>query len=588
MVPDKKYVPIDADIYKKTNDSDSVDHRIVMESLAQLQFEKRDTAIQKEALNLRARPLTSMGMASPSMMAPYQEYVTPMYIKGSSGYPHMQSWYPLYAPMSPESHMGSHGMDVRNQHHTLTPDMGPRNAAMAYSMVYQPVGMVPSQQWVGYGHHSNVGAQEALRQQQHQQQSVPRGKTKAQPKSTKKYPVPLRISCSEYESKKEEFRVECDKCKSLELMSKNLLEAERAKGRPSLHQLTVLKSTLQTPKFTKEFVQNLPPIYLIECGMEYEGSKALQKVMQDNAGNKALIAELHKALLPFMTELSLDVFGNYIVQQFLTLGDDDIKSSIGSILKKRAISLSVHLYGCRVIQCGINNLSQEDRQDLCDIIEPFTLLFVESPNANHVIQSILRIRNEHRPSSLTSIHAVICQHAAILAEHDFGCRVLQAALESQISSELELQTIKLLAPKFAELTQHEHGNFVVQQLVESDLHGAREMVLVSILKSSIFVHSCHKYASNLIEKLLLHGSQPQREQIIRAILIESDSISDSPGRAHAAIAKLTADKYGNYVMQMALEVAAPLEKQLLLSYLSEHSNFLRDSTYGKHLLSYLQ
>ena len=101
-------------------------------------------------------------------------------------------------------------------------------------------------------------------------------------------------------------------------------------------------------------------------------------------------------------------------------------------------------------------------------------------------------------------------------------------------------------------------------------------------------HSCHKYASNLIEKLLLHGSQPQREQIIKTILIESDSISDSPGRAHAAIAKLTADKYGNYVMQMALEVAAPLEKQLLLSYLSEHSNFLRDSTYGKHLLSYLQ
>jgi pumilio RNA-binding family len=62
--------------------------------------------------------------------------------------------------------------------------------------------------------------------------------------------------------------------------------------------------------------------------------------------------------------------------------------------------------------------------------------------------------------------------------------------------------------------------------------------------------SQHKYASNVVEGCLKHGSPPQRVAILGQLLRASEG-EGGP----LAVPALARHKYGNYVVQRALQVS---------------------------------
>ena len=66
--------------------------------------------------------------------------------------------------------------------------------------------------------------------------------------------------------------------------------------------------------------------------------------------NLPQVTEIFAEVRPMVRELMSDVFGNYVVQKILEKGTDEQKDSIAIAIRDRAVELSHHTYGCRIVQ----------------------------------------------------------------------------------------------------------------------------------------------------------------------------------------------------------------------------------------------
>lgn len=53
---------------------------------------------------------------------------------------------------------------------------------------------------------------------------------------------------------------------------------------------------------------------------------------------------------------------------------------------------------------------------------------------------------------------------------------------------------------------------------------------------------------------------------------------------HSILLKMMTNRYGNYVIQKALDVAVPEQKQELVMLIYPHLPIMRRYTYGKHIV----
>lgn len=51
-----------------------------------------------------------------------------------------------------------------------------------------------------------------------------------------------------------------------------------------------------------------------------------------------------------------DVFGNYVIQKFFEHGNQGQKKTLAGQMKSHILTLSMQMYGCRVVQ-KVNNLT---------------------------------------------------------------------------------------------------------------------------------------------------------------------------------------------------------------------------------------
>lgn len=243
-------------------------------------------------------------------------------------------------------------------------------------------------------------------------------------------------------------------------------------------------------------------------------------------------------------------------------------------LEVRTLQLSLHIYGCRVVQKALEVFDPERRLAIASILEPHTLRCVADQHANHVIQMCLQCVQP--TDGIRGMAEGICKNALHLARHPYGCRLVQRVLQHCTLEEIHSQVATALVGEIEDLSMHEYGNYVIQHLVVGGPEDARQAVYAHVIPLAASLGR-HKYASNLMEKCLDCGTEEQRAAIV-ANLLEGGG----PG-AGGAVHSLARDQYGNYVLQKALEVASAEDKEALLAALRPHVDNLRKSTFGKHI-----
>jgi len=93
--------------------------------------------------------------------------------------------------------------------------------------------------------------------------------------------------------------------------------------------------------------------HLIEYCKDHSGSRLIQKKYE--CGTDEEKTQIFDKIFPHTLNLAKDVFGNYVIQKILdnnTL-DQEKNSQIMESLEGHIHELTLHMYGCRVIQKAI-------------------------------------------------------------------------------------------------------------------------------------------------------------------------------------------------------------------------------------------
>lgn len=92
----------------------------------------------------------------------------------------------------------------------------------------------------------------------------------------------------------------------------------------------------------------------VEFSKDQHGSRFLQKELE--VVDSDMIQLVFEEVMPAVCSLMIDVYGNYVVQKFFDFGTDEQRILLTRKLRGNVVPLSLHLYGCRVVQKALETL----------------------------------------------------------------------------------------------------------------------------------------------------------------------------------------------------------------------------------------
>ena len=171
------------------------------------------------------------------------------------------------------------------------------------------------------------------------------------------------------------------------------------------------------------------------------------------------------------------------------------------------------------------------------------------------------------------VYQEIAENIVPISMHKHGCCVLQKCIERAGGKEQQ-QLFSLLLYNCKDLIIDQCGNYIIQFMITLNIDEININV-ANQLSSDIENFSKQKYASNVVEKCLECGSDPICDLIIKALL-----------KANCVVSLLF-DKFGNYVVQKALQRADQVTQQNMLNIIAPHLQKLKNFPFGMKLYSKL-
>ncbi|VDM17175.1 unnamed protein product [Hydatigera taeniaeformis] len=352
--------------------------------------------------------------------------------------------------------------------------------------------------------------------------------------------------------------------------------------------------------------------HMVEFAQDQYGSRLIQqKLEQASAVDKTAV---FREVIPHCHILMTDVFGNYVIQKFFELGTPeqkrvclvtiyDFKLYIVHILvqqiKGQVLTLSLQMYGCRVIQKAIESVNLETQISLMRELDGSVLKCVKDQNGNHVVQKCIEyVPSEH----LQFIVDAFKGNVHSVSTHSYGCRVIQRILE-HCSAEQTAPILEELHQCAESLFEDQYGNYVIQpDIFDSSQHifehGRTEEKsrMIDRLRGRVAALSVHKFASNVVEKAVTNASRQERQALINEVLENVDS-SQTQVTAMECLDEredtsilwtMMKDQFANYVIQKMLDVAEPPIRKELMARIRPYINSLRKYTYGKHIIGKME
>merc|ERR1719161_141837 len=184
-------------------------------------------------------------------------------------------------------------------------------------------------------------------------------------------------------------------------------------------------------------------------------------------------------------------------------------------LRPRALELALSSTGCRVMQ---KVLDLANGKDLVRQLHGNVICLLESPHGNHVLQKVIEVNPPHSMQFVLDELAQYPGGWVKLAQHRFGCRVMERILEHCP----EEMTASLIIPVILDahvLCQHPYGNYVVQHVLEYGSPANRVQVARILLarSGSLVPLGCSRYGSFTVKRLLEVLTGPVRTELVQQL-----------------------------------------------------------------------
>ena len=304
---------------------------------------------------------------------------------------------------------------------------------------------------------------------------------------------------------------------------------------------------------------------------DQHGSRFLQSQL-DLAGSTAEKCVILDEVLPKTRELATDVFGNYVVQKVLTCGDATARDAIASHLKGHAVALSLHVYGCRVIQKALDELPSRLALDLLCEFKGNVLCCVHDQNGNHVVQKCVETaaKARKRAADLSASMDTSSTASSTVGrgtdgdeQNDRGRGESGDVVEDSeshapdedeaVDDVVEGDTIAA-ATETTRVSPESSPSIASQESELRYLHQLGEQItfILESFLGRVRDLAMHSYGCRVLQRVLEHCSHEQSAKLL-------DELREGE------LKQLIEDQYANYVVQHAIQYGRVNDRNILIA-----------------------
>ena len=301
---------------------------------------------------------------------------------------------------------------------------------------------------------------------------------------------------------------------------------------------------------------------------DQSGCRFLQKKIEEKP---ELAGKILNNALQNIIQIITDPFGNYLIQKLFDYMSEEQICQFIALIQIDIYKICINSYGTRVIQKIIDYLHTELLlKTFLNLIKPIVKQIILDINGSHILIKLIEINS---PTATKVIYGEIAENIVLISMHKHGCCVLQKCIERAAPKE-QHQLFSLLLYHCKELIIDQCGNYIIQFMITLNIEEIN-LNVAEQLSDDIENYSKQKYSSNVVEKCLECGTDKICDKIIKALL------------AAECIVSLLLDKFGNYVVQKALQRADQETQQNILNLIAPHLQKLKNYPFGMKLYSKL-
>jgi hypothetical protein len=255
-----------------------------------------------------------------------------------------------------------------------------------------------------------------------------------------------------------------------------------------------------------------------------------------------------------LIELMTDPYGQYLVPKLMKYCDKSQRQAIVTKIAPKIVTFACHTYGIHGVQKILEFLTDEQVDAFIEVIRPSVILLAKDNKGNYLIQSFLKQFPSERNQF---IFDAITENCVEVATHKVGCTLINRCIDYANEQQLT-QLVGKITNHCLSLVQDQFGNYVVQHLLATKSSYAPQII------KGLFGHipelSVQKFSSNVIEKCLQVAPPDLYDVLIKEI-------------TDANLLELLQDRYANFVIQTALDVANEVQHarlvKLILPYIHQ-------------------
>jgi len=218
------------------------------------------------------------------------------------------------------------------------------------------------------------------------------------------------------------------------------------------------------------------------------------------------------------------------------------------------LTIAFDMYGTQSLQKMIPFLSETQIEMLTGALKLNTIALIKHNKANYLIQYCL----DHLPAKHNQwIYDSVIENIEEVARDRVGCVIVKRCID-HASDEQKIKLHAEISKKALALVQDPFGNYVVQHILQKFPKDHQSMDLIRALLGNICELCTGKFSSNVIEKCLQVADSETRVMMLDEVM-ESD-----------VLPQLLNDRFANFVIQTALDVADPDQRSNLVKMILPH------------------
>lgn len=264
-----------------------------------------------------------------------------------------------------------------------------------------------------------------------------------------------------------------------------------------------------TPAQIRELADQLMG-HVLTLSLQMYGCRVIQKAIEvvDLDQQTKMVAELDGHVMRCVRDQN----GNHVIQKCIECVPEEVIQFIISVFYDQIVTLSMHPYGCRVIQRILEHCADpKTLQIVMDEIMKSVCMLAQDQYGNYVVQHVLEHGQPHERSAI--INKLIGQIVQ-MSQQKFASNVVEKCLSFGTPAERQILVDEMLGSTdendpLQVMMKDQFANYVVQKVLETCDDQQLELILnrIKVHLNALKKYTYGKHIVARVEKLVAAGER---------------------------------------------------------------------------------